>query len=375
MAGLWSNMLVCLIAYNVPCGPWADDARYHQCKEALAHLFDHHSPQGCPLYLNMLDEFLMEAKQENQLKADDEVEESIWLDLQIHSPWLLKGDKVVVNRFMGARRKAATEVQHWCKRSFAYQYVCLEMDFFQGAKFIKIAAGKDNDDENGGSTSAKKLCSYEKKLRGACRNCMVIAALVFGDYENCIRQKIIAKATDMIDDWHSEQSKACRSTEGTKKFLKEQLSGGFLKVMSDTFQVLSSPSNLEYMSFVVPIPGTPLHLDLLEEGYRAVQDSFAGTAGMLVLALVGFRLKRMAFMLRGWPHRSAACLMPGKGQTILDEFKQDAEAFAHFQGLTHLPGIQHLVDRSLFQDVATKQLLAICKQEDWTYTFVCRSGC
>ena len=55
MAGLWNNMLVSLIAYNVPCGPWADDQRYHQCKEALAHLFDHHSPQGCPLYLNMLD--------------------------------------------------------------------------------------------------------------------------------------------------------------------------------------------------------------------------------------------------------------------------------------------------------------------------------
>ena len=79
----------------------------------------------------MLDEFLMEAKQDNQLKSDDEVDESIWLDLQIHSPWLLKGDKVVVNRFMGAMRKAATEVQHWCKRSFAYQYVCLEMSSFQ----------------------------------------------------------------------------------------------------------------------------------------------------------------------------------------------------------------------------------------------------
>lgn len=43
----WSHMLLCMVADNTPCGPWADDARWQQCRSALDRLFTHHSYNTC----------------------------------------------------------------------------------------------------------------------------------------------------------------------------------------------------------------------------------------------------------------------------------------------------------------------------------------
>lgn len=67
-----------------------------------------------------------EAELTGSVDLGGDVPSQIWRQLKEETPWSKRGDKCVLNRFMGAVRKASTEVKHWAKRSFGYQYVCLE---------------------------------------------------------------------------------------------------------------------------------------------------------------------------------------------------------------------------------------------------------
>lgn len=225
--GYWGgHELLYMLAYNTPCGPWADDARWHQCCSALEAMFARTRPSDSPLFLSALPALAKETQVEGCLASDDP-EEAFWAELQRNSPWRLKGEKVVLNRFMGARRKWAQELAHWTKRSFAYTLACMELGFFRGAAFTRIVttSALEEGAEAGGTTSSKKPRKVEQSLRSACQNCMVVAALVYGEPDNRLRQGIFIYVSGPWDAWHSRQSKACRSVQETQQFLQGQVGG------------------------------------------------------------------------------------------------------------------------------------------------------
>ncbi len=88
-AGLWTLTLACLIAYNTPMGPWASDARWNQCKEALEHLLSTEAPHTCPLFTAMSNQLLKECRM-NDAVGDEDSALMIWDYLAHHSPWRLK---------------------------------------------------------------------------------------------------------------------------------------------------------------------------------------------------------------------------------------------------------------------------------------------
>lgn len=303
--GYWGHELLCMLAYNTPCGPWADDARWHQCCSALESMFARTRPSDSPLFLSALPALAKETQLEGCLASDDP-EETIWAELQRNSPWRLKGEKVVLNRFMGARRKGAQELAHWTKRSFAYTLACMELGFFRGAAFTRIVTtgALEEGAEAGGSTSSKKPSKVEQSLRSACQNCMVVAALVYGEPDNRLRQGIFIYVSGPWDAWHSRQSLACRSVQETQQFLQGQVGGDFLQTCSDTFHTTRSPAILDAIGFSLPASS-----ERAEEGSTAwlqarKEDEFADDMCQLALQLVGHRIRRLSFLLRGWPGRS-----------------------------------------------------------------------
>lgn len=145
------------------------------------------------------------------------MERGLWDHIFAQAPWEKKGEKCVLNRFMGVRRRALTETAVWQQRSFSYQFMCLEQGFFRGAKFQRLCVRDEAAGAPGGTTSTKKAAEHEQTLRRACANYAVIAALVYANTDNCVRMRILAVATDPLERWHHLQSTMTRSVWDTRR--------------------------------------------------------------------------------------------------------------------------------------------------------------
>ena len=170
------------------------------------------------------------------------------------APWRLKGGRTVINRFLEARRKAKREIAVWHRRAFCYTYACLELDMFKGGKFTKVCANKLDDSDGAAATSSSKhTFRFEKNIRSACQNVMVLTALVYQDAGILARQKIFVSASGPLDQWHHDQSVACRSVGGTRKFLVSQLADrNFLNTVHQVLAQLESHAALKYVGFTIP---------------------------------------------------------------------------------------------------------------------------
>ena len=73
----------------------------------------------------------------------DAPEQALWSFVFRNAPWRFKGMRCVINRFMGARRRAKEEVGVWHTRGFRYTLACLELDFFQNLGTFERIANTD----------------------------------------------------------------------------------------------------------------------------------------------------------------------------------------------------------------------------------------
>ena len=366
----WASTMMCMVAYNVPHGPWNDDMRYQQCKVAMGDLLTNTKPSDCPLFQSMLPELMSEAGLEGLL-AGDSPDQALRQSLLGDDTWAAKGEKVVVNRFMGMRRKAKLETQKWSRRSFAYQYTCLEQGFFNGAKFNKLVVkAAENEDQ---TTSSKREQPGDKALKNSCQNSMVVAAMVYANPDNRVMQTILWVATQPLEEWHHLQSTSCRSAAETRDFLVQQQGpGGFLKVMACTLAVVMSPTDLAMIGFDMPTKPlgsiSPWKSEL-EDPEVGRQNDFAQEMGRFVMALVGKRLLRLAFFLRGWPGRCAGFLVQGaRGAEALKEFKLDYDAYLAFETKANLPKLPAILDRSVFNLTSVQQVRLLAEEAGWSLT-------
>lgn len=217
MCDLWTTTILCLIAYNLPSGPWSSDARYHEVRQGMRHLHRTSSPYDNALFMSQLPGLIDEMKREDLLNHPRPTE-ALWDAVFETAPWEVKGSKCVLNRFFGVRRRAKEETARWKQRAFAYQFLCIEQGFFRGARFQQLAMRDDvGAGQPGSSTSARRTSEHERTLRSACANCAVIAALVYGNDDNAFRQRVFWVTSQPLDTWHGLQSSSCRSVWETRR--------------------------------------------------------------------------------------------------------------------------------------------------------------
>lgn len=368
---IWPHALVALMSCNVPHGPWADDMRHSQCKTAMTELFRTTMPGQNPLFLFVQDQLIVEGQRQDILGLPDPDME-LWRRCEAYAPWNNKVHKCVVNHFMGMRRRDKEETHVWTWRSLAYQFASLECGFYKGSRFERVVIkGGEEEAAPGARTSSKRLTATDRAARSSCQNALVAASLFYAAPENCVKQKIFWMAAEPLDRWHGEQAKQTRSSCETRDFLVGFVSGGFLDVVADVFRVGRSIDNLATIGFTLPVKrfsGDPSAEKL--EGLRVVrEDSWASELGRFCSALVGHKLRRMAYLLRGWPARSAGTLAEGaEVAKVLGELRKDVRAFSKLVDNKHLPGVKAVAERSVFNLVSTQQLVGICERGAWQLT-------
>ena len=129
MAGLGPWTILMMVVFNVPSGPWADDARFQQVVTALGSLFDNFRPSEAPLFQHLSTQ-LIEEMGATAAHDDESPEQIVWNKMKDNSPWRTKGEKVVMNRFMGFIVKGRRFLRSWFQILCSYLYAGLEMDFF-----------------------------------------------------------------------------------------------------------------------------------------------------------------------------------------------------------------------------------------------------
>jgi len=177
--GLWVWATLMLVAFNVPTGPYAEDQRYKQCKEGIDLLYNRTSPADIPLFEANLQGMVDDMGNKDILAVEDPGME-VWEDCKADNPWKTRGDKILMNRFLGFIYKLSSEIRMFSKRGFHYQFVCIEENMLAGTKFEKLAmANSAAMHEAGlGSTDARRPGLDDRAMRSSCQNATVIAMVM-----------------------------------------------------------------------------------------------------------------------------------------------------------------------------------------------------
>ena len=91
---------------------------------------------------------------------------------------------------------------------------------------------------------------------------------------------------------------------------------------------------------------------------------------LLALGIVGNRLKRDAYIFRGFPGRAALMLgAPDTIASVVHQFRLDLAAFRKMQiNEGDHAGVKNIADRSCFNDVAVEQIVEVLRVSDWKVT-------
>ena len=127
--------------------------------------------------------------------------------------------------------------------------------------------------------------------------------------------------------------------------------------------------SLRACGFVIPTSAATWTLAGGEAAERE-DGSVAETMAILALSIVGNRMKRYAYIFRGYPGR-AAMLQGGPdtaGQAV-KHLQADLQVFQKFmRNAGTVAGVKAVADRCLFHDVAVQQLVEILQVSGWSST-------
>ncbi len=98
------------------------------------------------------------------------------------------------------------------------------------------------------------------------------------------------------------------------------------------------------------------------------EDTYAALSGSLALSLVGHRLSRCWWMLRGWPARLVLCLGGDDlAKLVIALFRRDYDNFMELKRDIRVAGAKEIVDRSIFNLKVVMQDVLILQSKGWKF--------
>ena len=366
-------MLLMLMTVNVMSGPWRSDARYQLSCSALQRLWEERRPHEVPLFIasagNIADELDIP-------RNDPDLLEQCWRSMLCSGPLGRKGYICNLNRFYGFVEVGLDELVRrrcWHQMAFITLYVSLESDFLAGAKVkqfrARSSAAREAEATGGSSTDARRPGAEDQGIRAAAGNAYSLAALMRSDEYNMWKWRIITLAGEATKRWQGIMNSKLRGVSETGPWLRAQMKGDFMNTMSTVVAAICQEGRLVEIGFTMP---TSDPLVGFPDGDMHMQDSMASYFARYCLHLVGNRIKRELWLLRGWPSRSQLFL-DGEDQALrgLACLRSDWErykALETYHAETLCTTAAEFLARSVFALVPVQQLIGIAQKEDWVCT-------
>jgi hypothetical protein len=358
--GLKNFWLCYLISMNVPFGrPDDEQARFLQLQAAMGHCFKKHD-HTMPLFQSMASRMTTAFRLKGHIfNPDLPHDQQLWSLLRDREWYKKVGGRVSLNRFQSGIQRLEEIEPEWVFDEFESVYCALEMDFLRGrslAARLKLKPGlAESAPEGGGTTNVRTITIEDRSLREVCANGVAIRAVTLSNQTNHRIVKIIGQACGLVKHWDGKQRQLQRSTYGTRTFVKEQVGGGFMAHLSSLVQTLSCRLTLQKAGFV----SEKASAHALDQYEIASEDMFAEVHGNLVMTLTMMRLRRMLYLVSGWPF-SMVEILNGDDQynarTAL--FKADRDHFDELQAADKDDALMVMDKRHVMRKVRNMQYSA-----------------
>lgn len=173
-SGLMITMLLLLVCFNIPHGPWASDLRWQQVLDVIAVIFESHFRGLQPWFQNNLHQFLRESGCMHELACDSDVVEEQWMAFHSGHPFRKKGYNTNMNRFLSLVKEGHKFMGQLSSRRACMEAVCVELDWVPGLALeklrVKAAAGPAPGAQ---STSGRVMDCVDTGARKLCQNMVV----------------------------------------------------------------------------------------------------------------------------------------------------------------------------------------------------------
>jgi hypothetical protein len=359
---LFSWFLLMLVVMNVEHGPYADDLRWNQVQEAWQDCKATSDAKSCTLFqaycFRMVQELTFKGKL--SLETGDDPEERVWKLMDDDPIQHRKGYKTQLSRFMAARNNLNDLLGKWSIKRFQYEYCAIEAGMMNSPSLAKLkmrepSTAADGEGAGRSTTDPSRICITDKALRSACQNSLVISCMMLAEGFNYKLSVVITSCSAPVAAWHSFQNRQLRSTDGSRKWLVEELEGRYRHHVEDILATMCSPSLLQELDLDIEDSSLISNDDLLEG--QDVADILGGYS----LALAARRWCRSLWFLRGWPCRMAGVMSDtGLKNEVLQDFKADLAAYRAMEAMPHKSvAIKSLLRRTCFNDVSVKQFVQV----------------
>lgn len=244
---------------------------------------------------------------------------------------------------------------------FIYSYIALEWDMLSSARFKRVVCAKDDHDAGAGPT--RLTSSAEKAIRAACQNQMVVASVFYTNHQNKLCLRMVVRVCRPIMLWYEQQSRELRSASASLEWSLRQQCGEFMASCCATLSTLRKQSDLQWIGFTMPASKAKgAECDPVE---LAQQHDLASAMGHLALSLLGCRLRRQLWLLRGWPGVAVKFLAEKSvAAAMVKLLRADQGNFLRFAYKSHEDKhISIISKRSLFRLVTVQQIWSMMDSE------------
>lgn len=359
-AGMWGVVLLTMLVYNLPHGPFSEDTRFQQTREAVAEMIATRSAEDSALFNDMVGDIRWEMSFDEG--GEGLSDNDIWDMIPTMECFQKKGYRVNANRFMGWVKLSTKEAPQWTMRKLVYTYIAIEADMLAGKNLRTLVAKPVELGAVDGTTAVGKAAGEEKVLRAACQNTLVMAVLILGDVMNRLRVRAMVALTKPLLRHFEQQSHELRSAVASMEWQGRQVQGEVFCAISGACSVLTSAQALTWMGVRLPVEGAA-HFD---ESILVEEDGKPELLGLLLRAQLGAFFKRTIWLWGGWPSKMVEALQPEpRRPQVVNEFKANWDAYQELAGHCDAPQAQKWLDRSLFRKATNINFVNFLSSSNW----------
>lgn len=165
-AGLFPLILLLLVSWNLPSGPFKEDFRHRQIVERMEQCFRRNSPTACPLFEGMCSKKIQDFKDQGYPFSEDALADlQAWELMKARAHFPKQGRRITLCRFQAVVKALKDHNHSWHIELFGRTCVALEEYMLKGKaldqKMHLKAAGQAETVAEGGGTTSSNVLSFE----------------------------------------------------------------------------------------------------------------------------------------------------------------------------------------------------------------------
>ena len=342
---IWPQRSAMRLARNAHLGPFGTKQRFVELKQVFNEYVFTMSPESCPVFQSMLEDFL-DDRGELHRATEDDIGKKVWESLKKARIFRFAGDEQAPSRFLSDHMKAREFAPVWTEYAFAWYLLALKQGRLDGSKLgssfknCKLAQGLFGDTVLDKSIKADAKAAANES-RPISKNQAEFALLQFANIEFKFIDRLKVAIREPYCHEHGVSNATLRDVRKTIPWEIAMISGNFLDPMFASFAALSKYTVLGHCGLLVE-SNTPEAASLsLEHPLMEWNREQAKRAGRIACKTAFLRSKRMLPLLRGWPQHAVYALKDSKTNDVLGMFRRDHENYLGLAG--HSKGLQDLV--------------------------------